>query len=63
MTEQLETVAASLYDGGWRSEDLKEIVEEYGLTVEYAEKLTEVLKIITEIKADLNIINKRIGAK
>ena len=63
MTEQLETVAASLYDGGWRAEDIDELVEEYGLTVEYAEKLTEVLKIITEIKKDLNTINEGIDLK
>lgn len=35
--------AAALYDGGWRAEDKDEIIEEYDLTEEEAEKLCELL--------------------
>ena len=35
--------AAALYDGGWRAEDKDQIVEEYELTEEEADKLCEIL--------------------
>ena len=36
--------AASLYDGGWRSTDKEELMTEYELTEEEAEKICEFLK-------------------
>lgn len=36
-------IAASLYDGGWRSADIAEMVEEYGLTEEEARTICEIL--------------------
>lgn len=36
--------AAALYDGGWRAEDKDQIVEEYELTEEEADKLCEILE-------------------
>ena len=36
--------AAALYDGGWRAEDKDQIVEEYELTEEEADKLFEILE-------------------
>lgn len=40
---ELEDVAASLYDGGWRAEDRAEMVSEYGLTTEEASQICELL--------------------
>lgn len=37
------SAAASLYDGGWRSEDRDDLIEEYGLTGDEADKLCEAL--------------------
>jgi hypothetical protein len=39
-----ETSAAALYDGGWRSTDKEELIEEYDLTEEEATKLCELLE-------------------
>lgn len=39
-----ETSAAALYDGGWRSTDHDELIEEHGLTSEDATKICEYLK-------------------
>ena len=36
--------AAALYDGGWRAEDKDQLVEEYELTEEEADKLCEILE-------------------
>ena len=30
--KNLNDIAKSLYDGGWRCEDLKDLMEEYGFT-------------------------------
>jgi hypothetical protein len=38
-----ESMAAALFDGGWRSEDGKELKEEYDLTDEELEKICELL--------------------
>lgn len=45
---ELETTAASLYDGGWRAADSKELKEEYGFTDEELEIVTEKLKEYAE---------------
>ena len=37
------SAAASLYDGGWRSDDRDDLIEEYGLTGDEADKLCEAL--------------------
>ena len=37
--------AASLYDGGWRSEDKEALMAEYELTDEEAEEICEELKV------------------
>lgn len=36
-----DTMAASLYDGGWRAEDRDDIKDEYDLTDEQTEKICE----------------------
>ena len=36
--------AAALYDGGWRAEDRDQLIEEYDLTEEEADKLCEILE-------------------
>lgn len=41
---ELETTAASLYDGGWRAADREELKDEYGFTDEELEVVTEKLK-------------------
>lgn len=35
--------AAALYDGGWRASDKDELMEEYELTEEEADRLCEIL--------------------
>ena len=39
----LQTSAAYLYDGGWRKEDKEQLMQEYGCSIEEAEKLCEFL--------------------
>lgn len=36
--------AANLYDGGWRDGDQEELIQEYGITQEYANKLCELFR-------------------
>lgn len=43
MTDYVSS-AAALYDGGWRSTDKEELIEEYDLTEEEATKLCELLE-------------------
>lgn len=38
-----ESSAAALYDGGWRSEDKEDLIEEYQLTEEEATNICEIL--------------------
>ena len=40
---ELETAAASLYDGGWRASDGEELKKEYGLTDDELEVIVEKL--------------------
>ena len=42
--EDYDTVACSLYDGGWRSSDKTDLIGEYRLTEEEADKLYEKLE-------------------
>lgn len=42
------TIAASLYDGGWRTEDREQLVSEYNLT---AEETEEICKALEEMEA------------
>lgn len=39
----LQTSAAYLYDGGWRKEDKEQLIAEYGLSEEDAQKICEFL--------------------
>lgn len=48
--EQIRDMAASLHDGGWRSGDREELIEEYSLDDETADRLCEALE---ERTADL----------
>ena len=43
------TNAAALYDGGWRAEDRDQLISEYELTAEEADKLAERLADLEEI--------------
>ena len=40
----LQSIAAALYDGGWRSKDKECIVEEYGLSESDAETVCALLE-------------------
>lgn len=46
MFEDIEMSAASLYNGGWRSEDADQLKEEYQLIEEETEELVEALRKI-----------------
>ena len=37
--------ASALFDGGWRSTDCKELIEEYGMEKAHAERLCEIFAI------------------
>lgn len=37
------SAAAALYDGGWRSEDRDDLMDEYGLTGDEADQVCEAL--------------------
>ena len=52
--EEAETVAAYLYDGGWRAGDLNDIMQDYGLEREPAEQICVLLKEIEEAKGALH---------
>lgn len=41
---ELETTAASLYDGGWRAADREELKDEYGFDDDELEIVVEKLK-------------------
>lgn len=49
--EEAETVAAYLYDGGWRSGDLNDLMLDYGLEREPAEQICALLNEI-ELKVE-----------
>lgn len=51
---EIQDDAISLYDGGWRAEDRDQMVEEYGLTPERADKIVEWLEEIAASKVVLN---------
>ena len=36
---EIQTSAAYLYDGGWRKEDKEQLIAEYGLSEEDAQKI------------------------
>ena len=40
---QRHECASFLFDGGWRSGDAAQLIEEYGITSEEAEKICEIL--------------------
>ena len=42
---ELQIIAASLYDGGWRSTDKEELMTEYEMDSEYAEQICYQLKL------------------
>lgn len=53
--KELEAIAAALYDGGWRSGDIYELVTEYGVSEETADLLAiEFLMYETEGR-ELNV--------
>lgn len=48
MTMENQYSAATLYDGGWRSEDKEDLMAEYEMTEEEAEEICEQLKEIED---------------
>lgn len=44
MLKDVESSAAALYDGGWRSDDREDLISEYELTEDEADALCEELK-------------------
>ena len=51
---KIQDEAIALYDGGWRAEDRDQMIEEYGLTSEHADKIVEWLEEIAAGKVMLN---------
>lgn len=47
--KDIESVAANLYDGGWRSEDKEQLIDEYSLTKEEA---TEICDFLHDMEMD-----------
>lgn len=47
MIDDVRSSAAALYDGGWRSDDIEELIEEYELTEEEA---TDLMKGLIDIE-------------
>ena len=43
MINDYEASAAALYDGDWRAEDREQLIYEYDLTAEEADKICELL--------------------
>lgn len=44
MFKDIESSAAALYDGGWRSTDRDDLILEYGLTETEADEIVEKLE-------------------
>lgn len=44
MIKDIESSAAALYDGGWRSNDREELIAEYQLSEDEADAICEKLK-------------------
>lgn len=44
----IESSAVALYDGGWRAEDKKALMQEYELTTEEADELCKELEKIDQ---------------
>lgn len=44
MIEDVESSAAALYDGGWRSSDREELIAEYQFSEDEADAICEKLK-------------------
>ena len=42
----ISDVARALFDGGWRCEDLKDIMEEFGFTFEQAFEICSELELL-----------------
>jgi hypothetical protein len=42
--DRLQSTAASLYDGGWRSEDKQELMDEYDMPESDADRICELLE-------------------
>ncbi len=43
MKKDYESMAAALYDGGWRAEDKEQLQAEYGLTDDDVERIVDLL--------------------
>ena len=44
--KNVNDIARSLYDGGWRCEDLNDIMEEYEYSYEEASEICQVLEVL-----------------
>lgn len=44
MIKDYEASIAALYDGGWKAEDRDQLIKEYELTDEEADKICEILE-------------------
>lgn len=45
MLKDVNTSAAALYDGGWRSTDAEQLMDEYDLTQDEADAICEELRM------------------
>ena len=48
MIKDIESAAAALYDGGWRSRDREQLIREHDLTTEEADALCAELERLAE---------------
>lgn len=49
MTIDNQYSAASLFDGGWRSDDREDLIKEYGITDAEADELCEELRKMEDL--------------
>lgn len=42
-SSETQSIAAALFEGGWRKEDKEQLMQEYGLTDEQADVICELL--------------------
>ncbi len=53
---EIDTIAAALYDGGWRAEDRDWMIEEYGFSEENADLICDRMLDFAEWEAEEEII-------
>jgi hypothetical protein len=52
MIKDVESIAAALYDGGWRAADREQLITEYELDADEADAICKLLRIYEERQTD-----------